>query len=125
MLIALSQLQLLAGTEELFLNKQKKTMQYVTGNTRNMFLWKVCNEYKIKAHIERVWLPSIQRKRDSTIMDMLIDQGVFYQCLWIMNKCRIYLRLLYVSDIVSADGRIVLKWATHPKNTTQRRSTLK
>ena len=60
MIIALSHIQLLAGTEELFLNKPKKQISYIQGNTRNMYLWQVCNQYDVTMTIERVWRPSLQ-----------------------------------------------------------------
>ena len=124
MIISLSNIQLLAGIEVLFLNKPKKQMPYIQGNTRSMYLWQGCNQYDISLHIEQVWKPVLQREGDSTIMDMLLNRGLSNKGISIMNRCRVYLQVIFISDIVTADGQIVMKWATHPTKHTRKHSNL-
>ena len=99
-------------------------MQYVDGCSRTMYLWKMSNELNLTYEIERVWTPNLQREGDSTLMDLLIHHKVSHDCLRIMNTCRMYLQIIFVSDMVSADGKTVLQWASHPKDTIQNRSSL-
>ena len=123
--IVLSSLQLYVGSQKLFLNTIKKKYSYVTMKGRMNFLWEISNESDITYQVEQVFNPTPQRRGDKTIMDILVKSGVSKQCLVIINACRIFLRVIYLSDIVSADGKMVLKWATHPKRNMKHRSALK
>ena len=123
-IISLSTIQLQAGVEGLFLNKSRNQIPYLHGNSRIFYLWNVCNEYKLQIQVDRVWTPSSQRQNDKTIMDLLIEKKYPVDHLRIMNKCRLYLQVIYLSDIVSADGKTMLKWASHATNEKKDRSTL-
>ena len=116
---------MIAGTSNLFLNMDKKQMDYVDIRSRNTFLWEICNQYNITVQIEKVWTPTVQRVGDSTIMDFLINKQVSQDCLQVVNKCRLYLQVIYLSDIISADGKTVMRWAMEPPENINRNSNLK
>ena len=123
-LIALSTIQLIAGTKALFLNLNKKKHSYVHGNTRNNFLWALCNEFHLTMTIDSLLLPTAQRVGDDTLMDVLVARNITPEILQIMYRCCMYLRVIYLSDIVSADRKIILPWATHAKHRRQQKSDL-
>ena len=125
MVIVLSNTQLSVGTMDLFLNVEKKKISYIDGRSRTMSLWKMSNEFNITYDIDRVWKPTPQREGELTLMDLFLANRISRDGLRIMNECRNYLQVIYVSDITSADGKTILKWAIHPPNDLQNRSNLR
>ena len=70
-------------------------------------------------------MPQLQREGDITIMDMLIPSGHSKEVLEIMNACRLYLQVLYLSDIMTADGKTLPSWVSRPPQNYSSRSRLK
>ena len=122
--ILISTYQLQIGTEQLFLNYPQSDFSYYQITSRTSFLWSVSNHLQITYKIEDIWLPKPARVGDRTIMELLVHNNVSTESLQIINACRIFLQVIYVSDIVNADGKSVCKWALHPKPTQPKHSNL-
>ena len=59
-------------------------------------------------HVTGAWVSSVARKGDILLMDYFISLRPPDKTLRILNRCRIYLKVLTLSDITSADGNYIL-----------------
>jgi hypothetical protein len=96
--------QLEVGSGTLFLNTDPSKYPYATQNTRLGYLWKQCFRFSITINLHHQCEPSCLDSTTDTIMDHLIElfptnkkRGRLLQRL---NACRLYLRLLWVSDLL-------------------------
>jgi hypothetical protein len=55
--------------------------------------------------VKNQWLPTIQQEQDVMLMDYFISFKYKHTELAVLNKCRVYLQVLSLTDITSADGR--------------------
>ncbi len=90
--------------------------------------------------VEEAWTPKLQRVGDASIMEALTNlSDVTTGELIAANNCRMYLRVITLSDIVTLDGRIIdkglidgstrtdsqLRWPMQPKPTAQMLDTFR
>ena len=70
--------------------------------------WKFCSEHSIMISGPRVDIVS-QRTNDCMIMEKIIAHKDQFSSteLVLINQCRIYLKIMFLSDMVSGDGRIL------------------
>ena len=61
-------------------------------------------EYNIKMYIPQTLTFSPQRKNDQTIMDIITSSETKPIIIEKMNLCRQFLKIIYLSDITTADG---------------------
>jgi hypothetical protein len=107
--IMLQKLEVGCGT--LFFNTDPANYPYATMNTRLGYLWQQCHRFSIKISLHHNWEPSGTSGTSDTIMDHLI--GLFQtnknrtKLLKRLNACRLYLKLLWVSDLLYHDDDIV------------------
>ena len=74
-------------------------------------VWRFLGEVKGTIKMSGIWEPKIQREDDSTIMEEVIKQELHPTCLNNINRCRLYLRVFFLSDITTADGTELEEWA--------------
>jgi hypothetical protein len=55
------------------------------------------------------------RLRDEALMDEFTMQGISNKKMLDLNRCRIYLRAFYISDITDMARRSIEDWARHVK----------
>ena len=69
-------------------------------------LWKFC--YKRKVTIRNV-LPKFKpnRKKDKNLMEWFTNIGFYGLELAAINRCRLYLQVIYLSDITTGDGKYI------------------
>jgi hypothetical protein len=79
-------------------------------------LWEFCSEFGIKLEADRFKAPEIQRDNDSFIMELLEERFTFTgdknsrRDQWrSLNRCRMSLQVLFLSDIASGDGKSIRK----------------
>lgn len=60
-----------------------------------------------KLELEQTFLPKLQRKRNSFIMDNMSQENFSSTEMQKINACRLYLRVTLVSDIVLSNGRSI------------------
>jgi len=65
------------------------------------------------------------REKDCLIMKALIESGISIEDLTSSNKCRMYLKALYVSDITSGDGNYIndTAWEGVPDDYPERKKS--
>ena len=118
-LIDLSYLQLLTGSSTLFLNLPYKRYGHCTEQGWLVSIWKFLNKINFKILIRQAFVPTPPRQHDTNLMDFFVTQGTSHKTLKILNRCRVHLQVLFLSDICSADGTTILqecKQGQHPKD---------
>jgi hypothetical protein len=82
------------------------TENWITG------IWEHLHSCKSTLKITSEWKPLPNRKNDVAMMDSLTETEEFTATdLKDINRCRIYLRVFYISDIAPHDGQGIAKWA--------------
>ena len=84
------------------------TLQFCVTKCTLQHVWEFCNKYNITLHRKFDYF-SEQRKGDSLLMETFIAHGYTGATLGSINRCRVYLRVLWTSDIVTADGYRIIK----------------
>jgi hypothetical protein len=97
--------QLEIGCGTLFLNTNPNNFPYVTKKTRLGYLWHQCYRFSIKVSLKQEWNISGPDSHSETVMDHIvklfpITHKKRVPLLQRINACRIYLRVLWVSDLL-------------------------
>jgi len=88
-------------------------------------MWKFLSKLKLRLHITQAWLPSVPKGNDINLMDYFLTQNYSPHQLSSINRCRVYLQALSLSDLVSAEGRcVMLSVFTGHRLIDRQRSTL-
>jgi hypothetical protein len=70
--------------------------------------------------MEHAWLPPKLTGNDFNIMEYFISQKFSSQQLLRLNRCRLYLQLLSLSDMASADGKSIIRTVLEGKKLIDR-----
>jgi len=87
-------------------------------------LWKFLHKLQLKLHITQAWLPPIPNGNDINLMDYSLSRGHTPNQLQSLNRCRVYLQALSLSDLVSADGNCIMPSVFTGQRLVDRCSTL-
>ena len=69
--------------------------------------WKFVSEYNISLNPE-ITMPACRRKNDIPLMDIVVQSKYLEKAnLTWFNKCRMYLKVFFLSDIVTSDGQML------------------
>jgi len=99
----MSFLQLLTGSGSLCMNQPIRDYQWIeTGWLTS--LWDYVNTVQIQFIYPNHWLPNLPRQGDAFIMEQFIKMKLPNSIMERLNRCRLYLQALTISDLVSADG---------------------
>ena len=105
-LIQLTWLQIFAGGSVPLLQSTRVIPYLPIGWLTNIHT--ILAENHIQVEVASGWLPSIQRKNDRVSMDIVYKQ--IPNRTWEgINRCRLYLQVTTVADIVSIDGKFIPK----------------
>jgi hypothetical protein len=74
--------------------------------------------------MSKAWLPPKPSGNDLNIMEYLVSQKFSPKQLIRLNRCRLYLQLLSLSDMVSADGKQIISSVLEGRQLVDRRSSL-
>ena len=107
MLTQLQYLQLEIGISAPFFNTDFKKYGPFATPTWSTNIWEYLNDRDLQLDLSRSIILPLQRENDSFIMDIL-HQHFPLQKLLILNKIRIHLKVLFLSDIADIRGRIIL-----------------
>jgi len=105
--IDMTYVQLLTGTSTLFLNQDPTKYEWVESGWLTS-LWAFISRTKLTITYPLSWQPSIPREHDRTIMDYFDGIGLPNKTLEIINRCRLYLQVITLSDMVAANGQTIL-----------------
>jgi hypothetical protein len=87
-------------------------------------IWESLHACKATVIINLEWIPQPARIGDITIMEELTGYGlVNKRDLADINRCRVYLRVFFISDIVNIQGDTIEDWAITGECSNARRST--
>jgi hypothetical protein len=87
--------------------------------------WNFLHKAQLLITTTKHWLPKLVREHDKVLMDYFIALGYSAPTLGALNCCRIYLQVITLSDIVSADGTCIIPDIFHGLPLLDRCSTLK
>jgi hypothetical protein len=123
-MIGLSHMQLLVESGTLFLNEPYAKVGKDVPEGWLTSLWGFSSKAKLSFDITDHWLPGLQRQGDGFLMELFYYQSHPSKIIMILNRCRIYLRVITKADIVSADGTHILPWIKTGYQHKDRHSTL-
>lgn len=120
----LTYLQLLSGSGFFILNQPQKNYQWIEQGWLTS-IWIFLNSSDLKLLYPNHWTPNLPRAHDQYIMDYFISLKLPKNAMVRLNRCRLYLRVLTISDIASACGTYILSAAKHGQLEFMRSSTLR
>jgi hypothetical protein len=82
-------------------------------------LWKLLHHFNITLHMS---FPTIEPpwERDQVIMEIIFSHSLDPPDIARLNRCRVYLQVLFLSDITTADGKYLEHFIFDPGGTTKR-----
>jgi hypothetical protein len=111
--IGLSHLQLSAGFSPFILNLPFHTHSSWLDQSWLISLWEFSSYAKVTYKVSSVWLPECQRENDVYLMEFLLTQTQNSHTLSALNRCRLFLQVIQLSGITSANGTHILPEVKH------------
>jgi len=121
--IDMSFIQLLTGSGKLFLNQDEGRYKWLEAGWLQS-LWQFTSRYSLEFLYPDGWVPSKPREHDHFLMALFQKHKPSLKIMSTLNRCRLYLQVLTLSDITTADGRSILEEAKQGQPLPDRRSTL-
>lgn len=122
--IDMTYIQLITGLTTLFLNENYTHFQkwFEPGWLTSVWEFSSCSHltYLMPNH----WTPNPSRQHDKALMEFFLERKLHYSIIDSINRCRIYLQVITISDITSADGTYILPEVKLRKRPFGRKSTL-
>ena len=107
-LIAISHLQIHIGSGTPFFALPYPTYAKWIDHTWLSSIWKHTHQLAITVEVERHWTTHRARENDVFLMDEFLKYNFSSQQLKQINTCRIFLQVILLSDITTADGKTIL-----------------
>jgi hypothetical protein len=107
-LIAISFLQLITGALIPFFTADHTKYKKWIDKWWLTSIWGFTSRLQIGLDIKHQWHPQLSREQDATLMDFALQQKFPHQYLQAIKSCRLYLQVITISDISSADGKTLL-----------------
>jgi hypothetical protein len=104
--IALTYVQLLSGSSKNFLNKSYSTFSWLDWGWVTS-LWHFISTTFLSFFYPGMWLPTAPREGDIFLMEYFTSQRLPKAVHRVLNACRLYLRVITLSNIASVDGRYI------------------
>lgn len=117
-------LQLLVGITKNFLNEPYQTFSYCICPSWLTSVWQFMSKFHLSITMRDAWLPSSLEPGDVNLMEYFVSRSFFAKQLASLNRCRVYLQVLFLSDIVSADGKTIISPVLDGHKLVDRRSSL-
>jgi hypothetical protein len=121
--IDLSYIQLILGIKEIFLNQDYTLFQWMEAGWVTS-LWEFAYTTQISFDYPTHWHPAIPREHDKTLMDHFTSLQLPSAILGTLNRCRLYLQVITVSDIAATNGLFILQQIREGRHLSTRRSRL-
>ena len=114
LLTTLHDTQLESGMENPFYTYSQESLEYLTKNTRWGYMWSFCERYNLDMTVWGMWTPSTRIPNDKVIMTTAINDPKYEKKekwkLEVINTCRMYLGIIYISEMTNNEGRIPLSY---------------
>jgi len=108
LLISLSYLQLLSGSIQPILRQKYSLYEKWIEPSWLTALWAFLSKVGYRVTVSQEWLPEVPRKNDRPLMDQFISLGYSPAQLGALNRCRLYMQAIFLSDLVAADGMTII-----------------
>jgi hypothetical protein len=105
--IDLGYIQLITGATKFFLQEDPKKYNWVSRGWITS-LWEFMHKAEIVVDYPRQWLPMLSRRHDIHLLPYFQANGLKDKEITLLNMCRLYLKVITLSDITSADGTYIL-----------------
>jgi len=100
----MSALQLESGLIDPFLHSSYKFSTWVTNGWLKE-CWRIFDKHNLVLHSSRLWVPATLRANDKSFMQTVAETNKFENWqLCQINRCRMYLKVITLSDIATACG---------------------
>ena len=121
----LNNTQIEVGLPHPFFTYNSDKINYCTKNTRWHYIWKFTNDTGLDLKVENMWTLTSQQEGDKNIMEIAIKDTYFHQKygwkLEVINNCRMYLGVFYLSEIMNDNGRVERKYLDGSDRVTKHR----
>jgi hypothetical protein len=123
--ISLSYLQLVVGVCSSVLTLHYHSYSTWIDSYWLTSFWRFLCKSQITLELSNQWIPSLARIGDMALMEHFVKAGYPAAQLTQLNRCRLYLQVITLADIVSADGSLILPEAFIGVPLSDRKSDLK
>mmetsp|Transcript_7589 Transcript_7589/g.11012 ORF Transcript_7589/g.11012 Transcript_7589/m.11012 type:complete len:473 (+) Transcript_7589:2061-3479(+) len=107
-IIAMSYLQILVGSTKPFWNLPYSKYAKWLENSWFKSVWEFLHRVGFTLDVRLAWTPPMQREGDSTLMTIFIESGYRGRAdLAQLNRCRLFHQVFFISDIASANGKVI------------------
>jgi hypothetical protein len=120
----LTYLQLLSGSGTFILNQDQKHYRWVEQGWLTS-IWAFINSSNLQLVYPNQWVPTLPRQHDQYIMEFFQTLHLSHTTMEQLNRCRLYLQVVTVSDISSACGKYILPMTKTGNIDPARSSTLR
>jgi hypothetical protein len=107
-LIAISHLQIHIGSATPFFALPYPAYNKWIPNSWLTSIWKHTHQLTIVVDVKKHWTLGLARQHDKFIMDEILTYNFSSQQLILINNCCLYLQVILISDITTADGKFIL-----------------
>ena len=119
LIITLRATQVKVGTATPFFCLDPMDHEYVTNNTRWQYTWEKMYELKITVKIQNFWVPRTGKRNDVNIMEAAVKdkhyQGKEKYCIISINRCRLYCKVFYLSEMTTNGKKVDPKYLNGEK----------
>lgn len=119
--IDLTYVQLILGMPTLFLNLDPNKFIWMDKGWLTS-LWEFIYAADLQIHYPEQWLPTQSRENVIFLMEWLLTKNLKANEIRLLNSCRLYLQVVTLSDIVSANGLYILPEIKAGKTLADRQS---
>ncbi len=123
-LIAISHLQLHTGSGDPFFSLPYPHFSRWIDQNWLTSIWKHTHQIHIKVEVEKHWIPTLAREHDNFLMEIFQAHNFSPSQLRQLNHCRLFLQVITISDIATADGKRILPSALQGIRASDRSSSL-
>jgi hypothetical protein len=106
--ISISQMQLIVGTCTSILQLPFNVYGVWLDSYWLSSFWQFLQRSQLSITLAKQWLPDQARDGDVSLMEHFVNQGFKASQLLQLNRCRVYLQVLTLAAIVSADGLCII-----------------
>jgi hypothetical protein len=121
--IDLSYLQLLSGSGTFVLNQDPSKCNWIEPGWIHS-LWMFTSQHSLTFYYPGQWLPTQARKNDKFLMELFMKLQSNNKDMEILNRCRLFLQVITLSDITNAEGDRIIKEAKKGRPLGSRPSSL-
>jgi hypothetical protein len=122
--IDISYIQLFTGWTTFFFNESNSQFQNWIDSGWLTSIWEFSNHSHLTYLMPQYWTPKPSHERDKALMEFFMDQRLHHSTLDSINLCRVYLQVITIADISSADGTYIIPEVKLGKNPIGRKSNL-